>query len=271
MSAYQAPPQTPRPADAASASIPLSRLIQVELRKSVNTIASFWLVMAIAIAMIMMDGFFVILGLTSGGDGFTFTQPFTISAAYVLQPALAVLAIMLVTSEWGQRTAMVTFSLEPRRQRVLYAKLISAMGLAAAIVTIVLVAAVLCMGLLALTGDDVIWDFGIGDLAGLIVFEMLAVAMGYALATLIINTPAAIAAFPVVVYVVPFGIAIVGALWADFGDFGPWINVQSALRPIIDWSLDSGDEWGHLVVTLIVWVVVPLVLGQIRILKAEVK
>ncbi len=35
---------------------------------------------------------------------------------------LPVLGIMLVTSEWGQRTAMVTFALEPRRRRVVWAK-----------------------------------------------------------------------------------------------------------------------------------------------------
>ena len=267
MSAYPAPPS---PAGGAT-SIPMSRLIQVELRKSVNTLASFWLVAAIGILMIMLYGLFLVLGLSQGGDGFTFTDPFTISAAYVLQPSLAVLAIMLVTSEWGQRTAMVTFSLEPRRQRVIHAKLISATILGAAIVVVVLVAAVLCMGLLGLTGDDVTWDFGFGDLLGLVLFELLAVVMGYALATLIINTPAAIAAFPVVVYLVPLALAFLGALWLDFGDVSPWINVQTAFRPIIDWSVDTSDDWGHLLMCVVLWVVVPLVVGQLRVLKAEVK
>ena len=39
---------------------------------------------------------------------------------------LPILAIMLVTSEWSQRTALVTFTLEPRRSRVVLAKLVVA-------------------------------------------------------------------------------------------------------------------------------------------------
>ena len=42
---------------------------------------------------------------------------------------LPVLGIMLVTSEWGQRTAMVTFALEPRRPRVILAKLVTGLVL----------------------------------------------------------------------------------------------------------------------------------------------
>lgn len=272
MSAYQAPPPTNPPShQPAAVSIPLSRLVQVELRKSVNTLASFWLVAAIGILMIMLYGLFLVLGLAQGADDFTFTQPFGYTAAYVLQPSLAALAIMLVTSEWGQRTAMVTFSLEPRRQRVLYAKLVSAMMLAAVIVTVVLVAAVLCLAILSLGGSDVRWDFGPGDLAGMVLFEVIAVVMGYALATLIINTPVALVAFPVLVYVGPLALAFLGALWLDFGDVSPWVNVQSALNPVIDFSVDSGEEWGHLIVCLVLFVVVPLVVGQTRILKAEVK
>lgn len=267
MSAYQT---APLPAEA-STGIPLVRLVKVELRKSVNTLASFWLIAAIGILMIMLYGLFLVLGLTQGGGGLSFTSPFGYTAAYVLQPALAVLAIMLVTSEWGQRTAMVTFCLEPRRQRVLYAKLLATMLLAAAIVTVVLVVGVLCLGLIGLSGDDVVWDFGVGDLAGLILFELIAVVMGYALATLILNTPAAIVAFPVLVYVVPLGMVFLGALWGGFADFSQWINPQSSFNPIIDWSIDSAAKWGHLIVCLVLWVGVPLVVGQTRVLKAEVK
>ena len=39
---------------------------------------------------------------------------------------LPVLGILLVTSEWSQRTAMVTFTLEPSRSRVIAAKFVVA-------------------------------------------------------------------------------------------------------------------------------------------------
>ena len=52
-----------------------------------------------------------------------------------LQPAavlLPVLGILLVTSEWSQRTGMITFALVPVRSRVLGAKLIASLLLAVA-------------------------------------------------------------------------------------------------------------------------------------------
>ncbi|CAN5378846.1 hypothetical protein BH11ACT8_BH11ACT8_27510 [soil metagenome] len=279
MSGYQqAPPPPPAQPQhqqpqqpAGGGGIPLTRLVRVELRKSIDTVASFWLVAAIAILMIVIFGFVLIVGITTSDNLIRFTD-FTFAAAYVLQPALAVLAIMLVTSEWGQRTAMVTFSLEPRRERVLYAKLISAAALAAVILVGVLLLALACMTVLELASpDDTGWNLGIDDLAGLLVFEMIAVVMGYALATLILNTPAAIAAFPVLVYVVPLALTFIGALVPGFQDFGAYLNLQGSLNPVVDWSLGSGDQWGHLVVCLLLWVVTPLVVGQVRVLRAEVK
>ena len=40
---------------------------------------------------------------------------------------LPVVGILAVTSEWSQRTGLVTFGLEPRRMRIAWAKLISAL------------------------------------------------------------------------------------------------------------------------------------------------
>ena len=50
-----------------------------------------------------------------------------------LQPSavlLPVLGILLVTSEWSQRTGLITFALVPKRSRVLGAKLIASLLLA---------------------------------------------------------------------------------------------------------------------------------------------
>jgi hypothetical protein len=47
-----------------------------------------------------------------------------------------VLAILSVTSEWSQRTALVTFSLVPDRRRVLAAKLVAVVVLAVAVMAL---------------------------------------------------------------------------------------------------------------------------------------
>ena len=56
-----------------------------------------------------------------------------------LQPSavlLPVLGILLVTSEWSQRTGLITFALVPVRSRVLGAKLIASLLLAVAMLAI---------------------------------------------------------------------------------------------------------------------------------------
>lgn len=250
---------------------PFLRLVQAELRKSVNTLSGFWLLAAVAVIVIIIEGFFLVVGLTNSDAELTFTI-FTTPMAYVLQPLVATLTIMLVTSEWGQRTAMVTFALEPRRTKVLYAKLAAGMALMLALIVTLLVVALACSGILELTqGDGFEWDFGAGDLFGLLVFEAVAVLIGYALATLILNTPGAIAAFPVILYALPAAFGLIGLFWEDFKTVGRFINLQTAEGPLITWTLSDGSEWAHLVVALVVWMVVPFVVGQTRILKAEVK
>lgn len=42
------------------------------------------------------------------------------------------------------------------------------------------------------------------------------------------------------------------------------------MAPLIDGSV-SGDQWGKLAVTLALWLVLPMVLGFVRLTKREVK
>ena len=48
------------------------------------------------------------------------------------------LGILAVTSEWGQRTALVTFTLEPHRGRIVIAKLVATVVLGAVAVVVAL-------------------------------------------------------------------------------------------------------------------------------------
>jgi len=102
-----------------TARVPLSRLVHVELRKLIDTRAGRWLLVAIAgltvAAVVLFLGFGPedqltypnFLGLTATPQGFL----------------LPVVGILSVTSEWSQRTGLVTFTLEPHRGRVLLAKM----------------------------------------------------------------------------------------------------------------------------------------------------
>ena len=106
----------------------LARLVAVELRKTVNTPAGLWL----QITMVALTAAVVIARRVFGeGGDHTFAGVLDVG----LQPAavlLPITGILLVTSEWSQRTGMITFALVPVRSRVLGAKLIASIVLSLA-------------------------------------------------------------------------------------------------------------------------------------------
>src|SRR5688500_10690360 len=104
----------------------LGRLVAVELRKMVNTRAGFWLQLAtVAITALVV----IVRSVVGDAADHTFAAILDVGVkpASVLLP---IAGILLVTSEWSQRTGMITFALVPVRSRVLGAKLIASLLLA---------------------------------------------------------------------------------------------------------------------------------------------
>ncbi|MCW2850839.1 MAG: hypothetical protein JWM84_503 [Nocardioides sp.] len=253
-----------------TAPIPFSRLVAVELRKSYNTRAAFWLLGAIVIIVALAEGIVTAIIVVQGGE--VSWGDFIGVAAFLTSFLLPVLGIMLVTSEWGQRTAMVTFALEPQRSKVILAKL--AVGLILALAT-ALVAIVIGAGCTVICelfqGETTSWDFGMEYFVGFVVTQMLAMVGGFALAALLLNTPAAIVLFFVYYWALPIIFGVGAALLSWFAELAPYINLREAQAPITDWSLSGGEEWAQLVVSSLIWIAVPIAFGMTRILRAEVK
>jgi ABC-2 type transport system permease protein len=97
----------------------LARLTAVELRKMTDTRAGFWLQLAVGLLTVAVVAADCLWG---RAQDHTLREMLAVAVA----PAsvlLPVVGILLVTSEWSQRTGMVTFALVPRRGRVMAAKL----------------------------------------------------------------------------------------------------------------------------------------------------
>lgn len=109
--------------DDASKPIPFGRLLTVELRKLLDTRAGRWLLVAIA-ALIIVASTAVFFTDTDMPPVYRY---FVRAAVIPLDVLLPVLGILAVTTEWSQRTGLVTFTLEPRRVRVGLAKWFAAM------------------------------------------------------------------------------------------------------------------------------------------------
>jgi ABC-type transport system involved in multi-copper enzyme maturation permease subunit len=247
--------------DLSRADVPLIRLVGVELRKAVDTLAGRWLLASIGIITLLWDLFWL------GRPQELHTVTLFVAAPAVLQtPLLGVMGILLATSEWSQRTAMVTFALVPRRSRTILAKIVAALALTTIVFAVsLLIAAVLA----AVAGAPDPWDLPVGPMGQFYLGSLISTFKGVGFGLLLLNTPAAIVAFLLAPIVVGSVTGLVDALH----DVAPWVNFGSAVSPLYDDipGMLTGEQWGHLVSATVVWFVVPFAIGIWRVLHAEVK
>ncbi|HWK91753.1 MAG TPA: ABC transporter permease [Luteimicrobium sp.] len=241
--------------------VPMTRLIRVELRKMRDTRAGTWLLSLVgAVAVLVTAGFFIL----GDKDDRTFLNLLSM-AGIPLGFALPVLGILLICSEWGQRTALVTFTLTPHRERVLGAKVVAALLFA---VGGILVAAIPAAILASVGGAAQPWD-GVtaAVLARVLLAFVLGVVWGLAFGAALLNSALAIVAY----FLVPTLISIVGGIWSGAGDTLQWFDLNQSSSVLYDSAAVTGGEWARLATGVLVWVVVPAVIGTWRVLRSEVK
>lgn len=248
--------------------VPFARLVRVELRKSYDTRAGFWLLASIGLLVLAAE--IIVLAVVTVQDEPISFGDFIGTAAFLTSFLLPVLGIMVLTSEWSQRTAMVTFALEPRRPLVIAAKALVGVLLTLATVAVSIALGLVCNLLYGAIEGHMDWSFGWSDFGAFVITQVLAMLGGFALAALLLNTPAAIVVFFVYKWVLPGLFGLGAALMGWFESLRPWIDFQSAQEVIWEMS-GSAEEWAQLVVSGIVWLAVPLGLGIWRVLRAEVK
>lgn len=241
--------------------VPLSRLVKVELRKMVDTRAGFWLVMTMALITLAAMVIFTIAG-ERGDLTFGNYMGFAATPQALLLP---VLGILLVTGEWTQRTAMVTFTLSPHRGTVVLAKVLAALVLGA-------LAIVLAIGLAAVAalmfGPEGAFDgFEAHFMGKFGLLQATAVLQGLAFGLLLLNSATAIVAY----FVVPSIISVVTSVWESLQDAAPWFDLATAQTPLFDSADITGEQWAQLATSSVIWLLVPFAFGVWRVLRAEVK
>ncbi len=249
--------------------VPMSRLAKVELRKALDTRAGRWFAVSILALVLVVE---VIYAFAAPDDAKDYGD-FLGVAGGVLGYFMPILIIMLVTSEASQRNGLVTFTLEPRRSRVVVAKFLA--GFALAVAVLVLAALIAVVGTLvgSAAGASPEWTVD-GNLLfnGFVLSNAIGVLIGFAIATLIMNTPAAIVGYFVYSLILPIAVGILGSLSSGFEKFAPWIEFNTAQTPLFmgDYT-PTGEQWAQIATSGTIWLVIPLVLGIARLLRIEFK
>jgi ABC-2 type transport system permease protein len=241
--------------------VPFSRMVQVELRKMADTRAGMWLLIAIAAITALIITIFFFAAKESERTFFNFLGVTATPQGFLLP----VLGILLVTSEWGQRTTLTTFALNPVRGRVIWAKVAAALiaGLAAIVVATALAALATLVGGAPGAWDNVgfddFWKFGLLQVSGIL--------QGLAFGLIFLNSAAAIVTY----FILPTAFSIVANLWGALEEAAPWLDLGTSQPPLYQGDPLSGEQWAQLATSSAIWILLPFLVGLWRVMRAEVK
>ncbi|MEG3616716.1 hypothetical protein [Isoptericola haloaureus] len=267
---------TAPPADAAGRSgaravprngIPLTRLVEVELRKLVDTRASRWLLAAVPLLTLV-----VAAGVTIwGSDAETAFAALATTNLMPLELLLPLVAVLTVAGEWSQRSALTTFALVPRRGRV-----VGAQAVALVLVTLAAAAAVVVLSAVGtvvaaqVRGIDAVWDLGAGLALRSVLAYLAAVAVGFVAAVAIRSTAPAMVAGLGFLFVVPMISSVAAGLWSWWAEHGAWFDLSWSLAFLTGPQV-TGTQWAQVGTSVLLWLALPLALGLRRLLRVEVR
>jgi ABC-2 type transport system permease protein len=238
----------------------LGRLTLVELRKMTDTRAGFWLLLSTAlltVAVVLIAGFAM--------DEVDRTLKNFVGIATVPLSLLGpVVGILLVTSEWTQRTSLITFTLVPHRSRVLVAKLLAGSALAVFGYQVCLATGLLATAVFG--GDaDGTWSMSAAVIGqnGLAVVLSLLAGIGFG-AVLLASAPAI-----VLFFVLPTAWGAIGSIsW--FEGAARWLDQSRTMADMGEHAL-SGTEWARVGTSVALWVLLPIVVGFWRVKRNDVR
>ena len=255
-----------------TAPIPFSRLVKVEFRKMLDTRGGFWLLLCTLGLLVLVVGVvFLIIGLD---DMATSAQDWMQILVFPLSILLPVFPILAATSEWSQRTGLVTFALVAGRTRVMAAKLVAVLALGGATFLVAVVIGALANPLgAALGGYPVQWNIDGQEMFWTLFVQLLYFLMAFGLGAAILNTPGAVAMFYVFGLLLPlmlYSFLVFSFEWAQ--KVIPFIDLQFGTGPLFSGVSNlSGLETAQAVVSILLWVVAPILVGLNRIHRSEIK
>jgi ABC-2 type transport system permease protein len=257
------PPAT----SAAPARIPLARIVTVELRKSFDTRAGMWLLASIGIVSLLTTG--AVIAFAAEAD-LTYST-FTLAIGFPMTVILPLIAILSVTAEWSQRSGLTTFTLVPHRGRVVLAKALGLVAVAALATPVAF--AVGALGNLAgsaVHGTDAVWDQSVSDVLYFVLANVLVLLVGFMLGVLLRTSTAAVVTYFSYAFVIPTLLSFLAMSQDWFRDLQPWIDPNFSQGALFRGGFGA-EHWAQLGVTSAAWLVLPLAVGVATLLRSEVK
>jgi hypothetical protein len=177
---------------------------------------------------------------------------------------LPVVGILLVSSEWSQRTSLLTFALVPHRSRVIAAKLAAGVALSLAALQVCIAIALLGTAI-ADPGVADTWSLPAWMLGQTTIYVVTAMLMGIGFGAMLLASAPAI----VLYFALPLAWTALGSI-AFLADAATWLDSARSLAPMTE-ELMSTTQWARAGATLALWMLLPLLAGLWRVTRGDVR
>jgi ABC-2 type transport system permease protein len=246
--------------------IPLSRAVRVELRKMFDTRAGFWLIASIGITGLIATVATIAFAPDADLTYYTFAK----AIGFPITVILPMVALLSITSEWSQRTGLTTFTHVPHRGRVIAAKTIS--SITVAIASMVFAFAIGAVGIVVgsqIAGTSMVWDVNLGHALTIVLGNLTCLLTGTMLGMLIRNSAAGLVTYFVISLLVPTVSGILATSQEWFAKVQPWVDLNYAQSFMFE-GMHTGAQWAHIATTVVIWIVLPGILGLRLVMRSEV-
>lgn len=249
------------------APIPFTRLLNVERRKMFDTRSGFWLLVGVVGLSLIATAATIIFGHRADLKYGDFAQAVGIPTTVILP----VLGALSVSSEWGQRTALTTFTLVPSRARVIGAKLL--VVLAVGLLSLVVVFAAGALGNLVnagIAGITPAWNMSLAELLQIVLADSIGMLMAFMFGALFRSSAGAVIGYFVYALVLPGASHALASAQPWWHHNAPWFDLNSAMNPLYDTGM-TAHQWAQLAVSAVIWLIIPLAVALRVVLRSEVK
>lgn len=239
--------------------IRLLQIIKAEGRKARDTqIAKAILIITVCLTCIMFGvSIFLLKDISSWTDTY----------GLIAGPAttiLGVLFIIHVCEEWTRGTALVTYTFVPKRSRVFFAKFIVLISYYIITVIILLILSMVSAMFISEVGIQEIWkNNSLNSIIDLVLPLLINLLFAFSLAVAIQETTIVIGMY----FVIP-PITVLVTQLPDIGQYLKWFSLEHSSSIFIAGA--TGISRQQYLCSIIVWIIIPSIIGVIRSIKRDI-
>ena len=121
-----------------------------------------------------------------------------------------------------------------------------------------------------IAGTPMVWDLSVGHAVTIVLGNLVSLMVGVMLGMLLRSSAGGLVVYFVITLLVPNLFGLLAASQAWFKDAQPWVDLGFAQTFLFE-GMHTGSEWAQIASTVLIWIVLPGILGLRLVMRSEVK